>query len=148
MLITMEGAKAVETMCNLKDWIAKRKIRINIPRNLLQGSARVFMRNFNATTQAWEIIEAIEKEGVKVLNIYMIRNKQTNYFTRLTKVTLLGNNTMNKWLKNEKANLGGVYRQIEREKRHKHATIAKDLDTKSKNVRLENNAGDVEAKNI
>ena len=49
----MKGGKAIEVMCNLKDWFANKQIRIHIPKNLLQGSARVVMRNFNAETQAW-----------------------------------------------------------------------------------------------
>ena len=115
--VTMKGIKAIITMCDLKDWFAKKKIRIHIPKNLLQGSARVVMRNFNAENQSWEIIDAIEEAGVKVLDLYMIRNKTTQYFTGMIKVTLLGNRTMNTWLETGKANLCGVRRPIERERK-------------------------------
>ena len=75
------------------------------------------MRNFNAETQAWEIIDVIEEAGVKVLDLYMIKNKTTNYFTGMIKVTLLGNRSLNNWLETGKANLGGVRRPIERERK-------------------------------
>ena len=46
-----------------------------------------------------------------------IRNKETGNFTGLIKAILLGNNTMHKWIENEKANLGGVRQPIERERK-------------------------------
>ena len=94
---------------------------------MLQGSARVFIRNLHATALAGELIDFIEVEGVKVLDICMIRNKITGKFTGLLKATILGNNVMNKWTNEGKANLGGLRRPIEIGK-PKSATIAPDLD--------------------
>ena len=33
--VTMKGIKVIMTMCDLKDWFAKKKYRIHIPKNLL-----------------------------------------------------------------------------------------------------------------
>ena len=78
---------------------------------------KVFTRNYNAITSAEEIFTTTEEVGFRVVYLYLIRNKQTGYFTGLMKATLLGNNIMNKWLDDKKANLGGVRRPIERERK-------------------------------
>ena len=118
MAINMEGKNALAKMSNLKDWFADNKLRIHIPKNILQGCAKVFIRNYNATTSAEEIVTMIEEAGVRVVDLYLIRNKQTGHFTGLVKSTLLGNKIMNKWLEDKKANLGGVRRPIERERKN------------------------------
>ena len=117
MAINMESKNVVENMSNLKDWFAENKLRINIPNNMLQGCAKVFIRNYNTTTSAEEIVTTIEEAGVRVVDLHLIRNKKTGYFTVLVKATLLGNNIMNKWLEDKNANLGGVRRPIERERK-------------------------------
>ena len=104
-------------MSNLKYWFAKNKLRIHIPKNMLQGCAKLFIRNYNVTTSSEDMVKTIEESGVRVLDLYLIRNKQSGYFTGLVKATLLGNNIMNKWLEDKKANLGGVRRPIERERK-------------------------------
>lgn len=81
----------------------------------MQGSNKVVVRNFNAETQAWEIIDVTEEAGLKVLDLYMIRNRMTNYFTGMIKLTLLGNSALNKKLEPGKDNLGGVRHPIEME---------------------------------
>ena len=96
MEINMEGKNAVAKVINLKDWFEENKIRIHIPKNMLQRCAKVFILNYNATTSAEEIVTTIEKAGVLVVDLYLIRNKQTEYFTGLVKATLLGNNIINK----------------------------------------------------
>ena len=50
MAINMEGKNAVAKMSNLKYCFAENKLRIHIPKNMLQGCAKVFIRNYNATT--------------------------------------------------------------------------------------------------
>ena len=81
MEINMEGKNAVAKMSNLKYWFAENKLRIHIPKNMLQGCAKVFIRNYHATTSAEEIVQTIEEAGVRVVDLYLIRNKQTGYFT-------------------------------------------------------------------
>ena len=48
-----------------------------------------------------------------------IRNKLTNRFTGLVKATLLGNSVLNKWMTERRANMGGVRRPLERERKAK-----------------------------
>ena len=117
MAINVEGKNAVANMSNLKDWFAENKLRIHIPKNMLQECAKVFICNYIATTSAEEIVTNIEESGFRVVDLYLIRSKQMGYFTGLLKATLLGNNIMNKWLENKKANLGGVRRPIGRERK-------------------------------
>ena len=87
--ITMEENNSTATMCNLEDWFIRNKIRIYIPRNMLQGSAKIFIRNFISSTVVEEITTTIDEEGVKVIDMYLIQNRETNYFTRLVKVMLI-----------------------------------------------------------
>ena len=47
----------------------------------------------------------------------MIKNKTAGYFTGHAKAALLENAVINKWLTENKANLGGVRRPIERERK-------------------------------
>ena len=97
----MEGKNAVAKMINLKDFFAEKKIRTHIPKNMLQGCAKVFIRSYNATISAEEIVTTIEEAGVRVVDLYLIRKKQTVYFTGLVKAKLLSNNIMNKWLEDK-----------------------------------------------
>ena len=60
------------------------------------------MQTIHSNISAAEVIESIEEVSVKILDIYMIRNKQMRGFTGLVKLTLLGNLTMNTWLENDK----------------------------------------------
>ena len=46
-------------MSNLKDWFAENKFRTHIPKNMLQGCTKVFIRNYNDTTSAEEIVKTI-----------------------------------------------------------------------------------------
>ena len=59
MEINMEGKNAVAKMINLKDFFAENKLRIHIPKNMLQGCAKLFIRNYNATTSAEDIVKTI-----------------------------------------------------------------------------------------
>ena len=71
-------------------------VTIHTPKHMLQGCAKLFIRNYNATISAEEIVTMIEEAGVRVVDLYLIRKKQTGYFTGLVKATLLGNNIMDK----------------------------------------------------
>ena len=82
------------------------------------------MRNLNTNLPAKDIVGMIEEERVKLLDIYLIRNKTTNKFTGLAKVVLLGNSTMNKCITERRVNLDGVIRQMERAKKAKNVTNA------------------------
>ena len=75
---------------------------------MLKGSARVFIRNLHVPASACKLIDFIEVEGTKVLDLYVMWNKITRKFTRLLKATLLVKDIMNKWIEEGKANLGGV----------------------------------------
>ena len=117
--VTMRERDAVAAMSDIKDYCAKKKYRIHIPKNQLQGSANIFVRNLNTNSTAKDIVGMIEEEGVKVLDLYLIRNKMTSRFTGLAKAVLLGNSIMNKWINEGRGNLGGVRRPMERERKAK-----------------------------
>ena len=57
---------------------------------MLQGSARVLIRNLHSSTLEVEIIEFFEVEGVKALDLHVTRRKLIGNFTGLLKATLLG----------------------------------------------------------
>ena len=49
----------------------------------------------------------LEEVGVKVINLYMIKNNTTKSFTGLAKVVVLGNKILDKWMTEKRENLGG-----------------------------------------
>ena len=59
----------------------------------------------------------IEEAGVRVVDLYLIRNKQTGYFIGLVKATLIGNNIMKKSREDKRSTLGGVRIPMERERK-------------------------------
>ena len=122
--VTTKETNAVAIMCEIKDFCAREQFRIQIPKDLLQGSANIFIRYLNSTLTATDIVNMIEEAGVEVLNLYIIRNKVTKNFTELVKAVLLGNNTLDKWMTDRKANLGDVRITMERERKQKNSTIA------------------------
>ena len=93
-------------MCELKDFLAREEIRIHVPKNMVQGCAKVFIRNLNVNSTAIDVVDMIKDERVKVVDLYIIRNKAVGNFTGLAKATLVGNTTINKWLTESRANLG------------------------------------------
>ena len=88
-----------------------------VPKNMLQGSVRVLIRNLHASALAGEIIYFVEVEGAKALDLHVTQNKVTGEFTGSLKSTLSGKNAMSKWVDAGKSNLGGVRRPIERERK-------------------------------
>ena len=63
---------------------------------MLQGSAKVFIRNLNSQSTAAVIVTMIEEAGVNTINMYRIKNKTTGNFTGLVEVVPIGNNEVNK----------------------------------------------------
>ena len=59
--INMESKNSVAKMINLKYWLAENKNIIHIPKNMLQGCAKLFIRNYNATTSAEGIVTTTEE---------------------------------------------------------------------------------------
>ena len=128
--VTMRERNTVAAMIDIKD--CKEKLQSTHPKKQLQGSANVFMRNLNTNSTTRGIVRMIEEEGVKVLGIYLFQNKMINRFTGLAKVVLLGNSTMNKWIIESRANLGGVRRSMERERKAKKCNTCLRYNHKSK----------------
>ena len=75
MAINMEGKNEVADMSSIQDWFVENKLRIHTPRNILQGCAKVFIRNYNAITSAEANVTKIEEAGVRVVDLYLIRKK-------------------------------------------------------------------------
>ena len=83
-------------MSKIENYYIREKYGIHIPKNLLRGSASIFVQDLNTNSTARDIVNMIEDERVKVLDLYLIPNKTSEIFTGLAKVVLLGNNTLNK----------------------------------------------------
>ena len=115
--VTLQEEGAVATISDMKDFLAKEGFRVHVPKNMLHGSAKIFIRKMHAQSTADEIVNMITEEGTRVIDMYRILNKETGNFTGLVKVVVLGNKEVNKWIMEGRVNLGGVRRPIERERK-------------------------------
>ena len=87
--VKLQENRVVESVCDLKYWFVREKVSTCIPNSMLQGSARVLIRNLHSSTLAVEIIDFVEVEGVKALDLHVTWRKLIGNFTGLLKATLL-----------------------------------------------------------
>ena len=69
---------------------------MRMPKNFLQGAAKVLSRNLNSNSAAAEIVTMIEKVGAKVTDSCITSNKETKRLAGLVKAFLIGSNTLSK----------------------------------------------------
>ena len=74
-------------------------------KNVLQGAEKAFIRSLNNNYAEVEIVNMIEEAGVKVMHLCLIRNKETRRFKGLTKLVLVGNNTLSNWMTEKKGSI-------------------------------------------
>lgn len=61
---------------------------------MLQGTAKIVIRNLNTKTKTAEIIKSIKSSGVQLVQLYMLKNKISGKFTGIIKATLIGNDIL------------------------------------------------------
>ena len=112
LAVNLAAETAVAAMCAVQDWSARNKFRNHIPKNLLNGTARLMIRNFYFGTTAMDIVKMIQAQGVEVVDLYMLRNDYGT-FRGSVKITVRGNDTVQYILDQRRILLKGVYRPVE-----------------------------------
>ena len=104
-------------MSEIESACSKEKIRTHMPKNLWQGASKVLIRNLNNNSTAVQIVGMIEEARANVMDLCLIKNEETISFSGIVKAALVGNTSLNKWMKERKANLGWTRRPIERKRK-------------------------------
>ena len=59
-------------MCNLKDEFNKKKFGLHLPKTMINGCAKVFMKKFKERNTADKIIYPIDTEGLQIMDLYIM----------------------------------------------------------------------------
>jgi len=109
---------AMATMGKLQDWCVSYKIRAHLPRSMLAGTVKMVIKYWDHDQSMEEVIKALQDEGLKLVEIYMIKNKKKQ-FGGIVKITAKGSEKVQQWLEKGQAEIHGARYQVEKDRRAK-----------------------------